>query len=100
MQPRAVIVPCGATLYGMGVEIVTTGVGGFNMATMNKYRWDADAQTVYLDDIPHRVLTRPFKVFDVFFDGKPAGRSRENVIPLDVVQVGGKAHARDVVCAV
>ena len=39
VQPGATVVPAAATLYCMGVEVLTGEVAGFNMAPMNAYRW-------------------------------------------------------------
>lgn len=39
VQPGATVVPAAATLYCMGVEVLTGDVEGFNMASMNAYRW-------------------------------------------------------------
>lgn len=39
VQPGATVVPAAATLYCMGVEVLTGEVAGFNMAPMDAYRW-------------------------------------------------------------
>ena len=38
----------------------------------------------YLDDMPHKRLTRPERVFEFFFSGVRAGRGRENILRLEV----------------
>jgi protein arginine N-methyltransferase 7 len=48
-------------------------------------RWDKDYAAWYLADLPHRVLTRPVKVFEYFFDGLRKGRGRENILGLEVM---------------
>lgn len=39
-------------------------------------RWDAEYEAVRLHELPHRVLTRPVKVHEYFFDGERKGRGR------------------------
>ena len=39
-------------------------------------RWDADYEAVRLEQMPHRVLTRPTKVLEYFFDGERKARGR------------------------
>lgn len=88
LQPNPTVVPQAATLYAMGVEVITSKVRGFDMSAINKYRWDEQYDTLYIDDVPHRRLTKPKKVFEYFFDGARKGRSRENVLKLEVVKSG------------
>lgn len=38
VAPGAAVVPAGATLYCMGVEVATGAVGGFDLSGMNTYR--------------------------------------------------------------
>lgn len=38
---------------------------------LNKYWWDKQYRAVHLDQIPHRPLTKPVKVFDFVFEGPP-----------------------------
>lgn len=47
-------------------------------------RWDKNHTACYLDDMPHKRLTKPVKVFEYFFDGMRKGRGRENIIRLEV----------------
>ena len=88
LQPDTTVVPQAATLYCMGVEVITSKVRGFDMSAINKYRWDDTYETLFIDDVPHRRLTKPKKVFEYFFDGKRKGRSRANVLKLEVTQSG------------
>ena len=39
-------------------------------------RWDADYEPVRLHELPHRVLTRPAKVREYFFDSERKGIGR------------------------
>ena len=39
MQPGATMVPAAATVYCMGVEALTGQVSGFDMSSINTYRW-------------------------------------------------------------
>ena len=48
------------------------------------HRWDKQYVACYLDDMPHKRLTRPAKVFEYFFDGMRKGRGRENILRLEV----------------
>ena len=47
-------------------------------------RWDKNYSACYLDDMPHKRLTRPERVFEFFFDGVRKGRGRENILRLEV----------------
>lgn len=38
VQPGATVIPSAATLYCMGLEVLTGEVAGFNMAAVNTYR--------------------------------------------------------------
>ena len=47
-------------------------------------RWDKNYSACYLDDMPHKRLTRPVRVFEWFFDGMRKGHGRENILRLEV----------------
>lgn len=47
-------------------------------------RWEKEYRGCYLDDLPHKRLTRPAKVFEYFFDSMRKGRGRENMLRLEV----------------
>ena len=47
-------------------------------------RWDKNYSACYLDDMPHKRLTRPVRVFEWFFDGVRKGHGRENILRLEV----------------
>ena len=81
-------VPAGATLWCMGLEVYTSEVEGFDFSPANKHRWDREARTVLLSDVPHRALTRPTKVFDFAFDGRGGAARREKVLRAECVQAG------------
>jgi hypothetical protein len=51
-------------------------------------RWNKDSEACLIDEIPHKRLTRPRKVFEYFFEGEKRGRGRENIIKLEVVETG------------
>ncbi|GHP04547.1 hypothetical protein PPROV_000330100 [Pycnococcus provasolii] len=91
VQPDATYVPMAATMYVMGIEAVTDRINGKQFASFNKYRWDRDAEAVYLKDVPHRKLTKPKKVFEFFFDRRGSmrgGSMREAVLKLEVIRSG------------
>lgn len=60
----------------MGIEALTTQVEGINLSSFNKYRWDGDYSAVRLSDLPHRRLTKPTKVTEVFFSGEQRPKLR------------------------
>jgi len=46
-----------------------------------------------MKDVPHRVLTRPKKAFELFFDGsRGKGRGRESVLRLETIASGRAWH--------
>ena len=47
-------------------------------------RYGKSYEAVHLEDVPHRVLTRPRKVFEYIFEGQRPARGRENMVKLDV----------------
>lgn len=47
-------------------------------------RYEKSYQAVFLDEVPHRRLTKPRKVFEYFFEGRRPGRGRENIVKLEV----------------
>jgi hypothetical protein len=51
-------------------------------------RYSKSYEAVHLEDVPHRVLTRPRKVFEYVFEGQRPARGRENMVKLDVSAVG------------
>ena len=91
LAPGYRAVPAAATVWAMGVELYTAEAGGgFDVACVNKYRWDRRAQRVRLADLPHRALTKPKKVFELAFDERGRGprRNREAVLRLEALQTG------------
>ena len=83
------VVPAAATLYCMGVEAYTSEVSGFDMSSFNKYRWDKTYDSVRMKNVPHRILTRPKKAFELFLDGsKGKGRGRESVLRMETIASG------------
>ena len=52
------------------------------------FRWDAEPEAVHLEDLPHKVLTQPARVFEFSFDGTRKARGRENLVKLHVTQEG------------
>lgn len=38
VQPGAAVIPSAATVYCMGIEVLTGEVAGFNLSAMNTYR--------------------------------------------------------------
>ncbi len=51
-------------------------------------RWEADYESCFLDDTPHKRLTLPAKVFEYSFDGPRKARGREHAVKLELVQPG------------
>ena len=51
-------------------------------------RWDSTYESVRMQDVPHRRLTRPKKVFEFFFDGAVKSTAQEGVIKLEPVADG------------
>lgn len=47
-------------------------------------RYEKSYQAGFLDEVPHRRLTKPRKVFEYFFEGQRPGRGRENIVKLEV----------------
>ncbi|KFM29158.1 Protein arginine N-methyltransferase 7 [Auxenochlorella protothecoides] len=88
MQPGAITVPAAATVYCIGIEACIASAGGFDVSLINKYRWDDAPQNIRLSDFPHRVLTRPAKAAEFFFDGEKRGRVRDTMLKLEVVAPG------------
>ena len=96
LQPGAAVVPCGATLYCMGVECLTRDVRGCDMgSSMNQFRWDRSYSCVRMSQQgPYRRLTAPRKVTDVIFaeaddsGAKAATHARENLVKLEVTATG------------
>lgn len=88
VQPGATVVPAAATLYCMGIEALTTEVEGVKLSSFNAYRWDASYQAVNLKDMPHRVLTKPTKISETFFDGEKRPRPRDSLVKLDIIAQG------------
>jgi protein arginine N-methyltransferase 7 len=88
LQSDYSVVPAAATVYCMGIEAYTKHAQGFDFSLFNKYRWDKTYDSVDLSTLPHRKLTKPKKVFEYFFQGDRKGRSRENVLKLEVVNPG------------
>jgi protein arginine N-methyltransferase 7 len=53
------------------------------------HRWDKTYEATRMKDVPHRVLTRPKKAFELFFDGsRNKGRGRESVLRLETIASG------------
>ena len=50
---------------------------------------------MYLADIPHRVLTRPARVFDYSFEGMQKARGRENILRLEARSLWPRPLTRD-----
>ena len=47
LQPGAAVVPCGATLYVMGIDVSTQKVAGYDLSGLNRYRYTALMAGVY-----------------------------------------------------
>lgn len=52
------------------------------------YRWDKGYEACYLDDMPHKVLTKPAQAFEYFFEGIRKGQQRDHLIKLEVTAPG------------
>lgn len=82
------VVPAAATIYCAGVEAYTSEVDGFDMSSFNKYRWDSSYEATYMKDQSYRVLTKPKKVFEFFFDDSQKSKSRETVLKVETIAHG------------
>lgn len=82
------VVPAAATIYCAGIEAYTSEVDGFNMSAFNKYRWDSTYEATYMRDQPYRVLTKPKKVFEFFFDDSQKSKGRETVLKMETIAHG------------
>lgn len=82
------VVPAAATVYCAGIEAYTNEVAGFNMSAFNKYRWDSSYEATYMKDQPYRVLTKPKKVFEFFFDDSQKSKGRETVLKVETIAHG------------
>ena len=82
------VVPAAATIYCAGVESYTSEVDGFDMSSFNKYRWDSSYEATYMKDQSYRVLTKPKKVFEFFFDDSQKSKSRETVLKVETIAHG------------
>lgn len=51
-------------------------------------RWDKGYESCYLDDMPHKVLTRPAQAFEYFFEGIRKGQQRDHLVKLEVTAAG------------
>lgn len=47
-------------------------------------RYAKSYEAVHLENVPHRQLTKPRKVFEYFFEGQRPGGGRENIVKLEV----------------
>ena len=88
LEPGATVVPAAATLYCMGIEVQTTTARGFNVRPLNKYMWEPTYEAVHLATLPHRRLTKPRRVFEVFLDGSAKDSAQEGVMKLEVLADG------------
>jgi type III protein arginine methyltransferase len=88
VQPGATVVPAAATMYCMGIEALTTEVEGVKVSSFNAYRWDGSYVAVKLKEMPHRVLTKPTKISETFFNGEKRPRPRDSLVKLDIIAPG------------
>lgn len=58
------------------------------MLMLHDCRWDPNPEAVHLDDLPHKVLTQPAKVFEFSFDGLRKTRGRDNLVKLQAIAEG------------
>lgn len=82
------VVPAAATIYCAGVEAYTNEVDGFDLSAFNKYRWDSSYEATYMRDQPYRVLTKPKRVFEFFFDDSQRSKGRETVLKVETIAHG------------
>ncbi len=55
IQPDAAILPCAATMYVMGIEVLTNSISGFGFAHLNKYRSATSFLSMRACDLPRFV---------------------------------------------
>ena len=82
------VVPAAATVYCVGIEAYTSEIDGFNMSAFNKYRWDSSYEATYMRDQPYRVLTKPKRVFEFFFDDSQKSKGKETVLKMETIAHG------------
>ena len=82
------VVPAAATIYCAGIEAYTSEIDGFNMSAFNKYRWDSSYEATYMRDQRYRVLTKPKRVFEFFFDDSQKSKSKETVLKMETIAHG------------
>jgi len=82
------VVPAAATIYCAGVEAYTSEIDGFNMSAFNKYRWNNTYEGTYMRDERYRILTKPKKVFEFFFDDSQKSKGRETVLKVETIAHG------------
>jgi len=88
LEKGAQPVPAAATVYAVGLEVRTPCVAGFDFSAFDKYRWEPGYEGVRLDALPHRVLTKPRRVFETFFDGGGGEGLQEGLLKFEVVADG------------
>ncbi|KAK9825810.1 hypothetical protein WJX74_009582 [Apatococcus lobatus] len=88
LQPNTTVIPNAATMYCMGLEMATGSVCGFDFSSFDQFRWDKGYEACYLDDLPHKVLTKPAQAFEYFFEGMRKGQQRDHLLKLEVTSAG------------
>lgn len=94
-RPGAVVMPASATVYAMGLQLLTGQVLGFDFSPLNRFRWSKDYQAVLLEEVPHLVLTEPQPVLTVDFTqgsvthlGHRHNTKQPHTVPLQVLHGG------------
>ncbi len=67
ISPAAIIIPRRAAVHAMLLELRLSDVSGFDVSAMNAYRWHPIAESLDLNQEPHRPLSRPFACCDIDF---------------------------------
>jgi predicted RNA methylase len=64
-HPTSVVVPSRLRVMAVLIELRMDGVSGFDLRSLNAYRWHPQAAKIDLEGEPHRVLSAPFEVTDL-----------------------------------
>lgn len=88
VQPGASVVPAAASVYCVGIETETGTVQGIDMNSLDTYRWQTGYQAVRASQLNHRILTRPCRAAEFFFDGTQTAKGRESILKLETIESG------------
>lgn len=67
ISPDAAVIPAGATVFAMLIELRTGDICGFDLSAFNRYRWNTGYEPIRLGAEDHKALTAPFACLDFDF---------------------------------